>query len=470
MVVQGLASARNSSVRNSSIELPFRPKIFVEDDRPMPIKPLDTSALTAMPEYVPPVVQPSDSDKQWRVHVRWKGLMETPSKRCNYLLPPVPSPAMSFSDMETMYPPSPAGSFIHRRRQGEYAKRPLIETNENGGKPPVQPQSDANARGGDVVQVLAVSYGKSAVVKALDRWNNDYVAQAAATLSEEPVTVRVLGLPCEASKGRRVLTDTDQSGGRVKSPMASPSSLSQASLEQWLAATTAEDPSGRLAANGSTHDVGLEQPSDHGKASSEDLGLGSDLVQPTQTPQSQINQTNPLGASLTEVPSGEDAFPTLRVRNPDVLGADDSLDQGSEDNTKPSGSTTLAESFEPLLARAATQAVIPPERWYGSMRNTPAIRAYDDRGQQLRASDGLKQPFRSIKKHGKRLWERTRHFRKSDDLEHLRGGYGRSPQSTSIETETQPRRSNETCATSIERMSTREVDLTSLVDDCKHMD
>lgn len=62
---------------------------------------------------------------------RWKPLTGNPSKPPlpPNLLVPDPSPARSTnSDAEslTMLPPSPQGSFIHRRRQGQYVPRPPV--------------------------------------------------------------------------------------------------------------------------------------------------------------------------------------------------------------------------------------------------------------------------------------------------------------------------------------------------------
>ena len=62
---------------------------------------------------------------------RWKPLVETPSKRPipPNILVPDPSPArstISDEDSLTLLPPSPEGSFIHRRRQGQYVPRPPI--------------------------------------------------------------------------------------------------------------------------------------------------------------------------------------------------------------------------------------------------------------------------------------------------------------------------------------------------------
>ena len=60
---------------------------------------------------------------------RWKPLIGTPSKPPvpPNILVPDPSPAQSAisdADSVTLLPPSPQGSFIHRRRQGQYVPRP----------------------------------------------------------------------------------------------------------------------------------------------------------------------------------------------------------------------------------------------------------------------------------------------------------------------------------------------------------
>lgn len=62
---------------------------------------------------------------------RWKPLTGTPSKPPlpPNLLVPDPTPARSTNsdtDSFTMLPPSPQGSFIHRRRQGQYVPRPPV--------------------------------------------------------------------------------------------------------------------------------------------------------------------------------------------------------------------------------------------------------------------------------------------------------------------------------------------------------
>jgi len=73
---------------------------------------------------------------------RWKPLTGTPSKPPlpPNILVPDPSPARStYSDAEslTMLPPSPQGSFIHRRRQGQYIPRPPVW---NVSKPNQEPE------------------------------------------------------------------------------------------------------------------------------------------------------------------------------------------------------------------------------------------------------------------------------------------------------------------------------------------
>lgn len=62
---------------------------------------------------------------------RWKPLVGTPSKPpiSPDILVPDPSPArstISDEDSLTLLPPSPEGSFIHRRRQGQYVPRPPV--------------------------------------------------------------------------------------------------------------------------------------------------------------------------------------------------------------------------------------------------------------------------------------------------------------------------------------------------------
>ena len=62
---------------------------------------------------------------------RWKPLVGTPSKPPvpPNILVPDPSPArsaISDADSVTILPPSPQGSFIHRRRQGLYVPRPPV--------------------------------------------------------------------------------------------------------------------------------------------------------------------------------------------------------------------------------------------------------------------------------------------------------------------------------------------------------
>ncbi|KAL8826755.1 MAG: hypothetical protein Q9191_003607 [Dirinaria sp. TL-2023a] len=70
---------------------------------------------------------------------RWKPLVETPSKPPipPSILVPDPSPARSsVSDEEslTILPPSPEGSFIHRRRHAQYVPRPLVWKIEHFGQ------------------------------------------------------------------------------------------------------------------------------------------------------------------------------------------------------------------------------------------------------------------------------------------------------------------------------------------------
>lgn len=157
-----------ASSLSDSTEIPFTPDVFqFTSSKPMPIKPPDTSSLTAMPELFHPTVIADDID--WRQHPKWKPLVSTPSRSTPIpkgTLVPDPSPAHTFSDTEisTLMDPSPAGSYIHRRRQGEYVKRPpvwslnglggensyhLLESNDLG--------FDTSARGEDIPFPLKIS-------------------------------------------------------------------------------------------------------------------------------------------------------------------------------------------------------------------------------------------------------------------------------------------------------------------------
>ena len=115
---------------SDSIEIPLTPDVFqVTSSGSMPIESPNTSSLTVMPELFPPTVVAEAID--WRHHPKWKPLLSTPSRLTPIpkgTLVPDPSPAHTLSDGETstLMDPSPAGSYIHRRRQGEYVKRPPV--------------------------------------------------------------------------------------------------------------------------------------------------------------------------------------------------------------------------------------------------------------------------------------------------------------------------------------------------------
>lgn len=153
---------------SDSSEIPFKPDVFqVTSSEPMPIEPPDTSSPTAMPELFPPTVVAKDVD--WRQHPKWKPLISTPSRSTPIpkgTLVPDPSPARTFSDGENsvLMDPSPAGSYIHRRRQGEYVKRPPVwSLNVLGGEKsshlldPKNPGLDMSSHGEDIPFPLQVS-------------------------------------------------------------------------------------------------------------------------------------------------------------------------------------------------------------------------------------------------------------------------------------------------------------------------
>lgn len=153
---------------SDSCEIPFSPDVFqVTCSEPMPIDPPDTSSLTAMPELFPPTVIAKDID--WRQHPKWKPLISTPSRSTpipkDTLVPDL-SPACTFSDGENsvLMDPSPAGSYIHRRRQGEYVKRPPVWSLKRlGGEnsshllDPLDAGLDTSADGEDIPFPLQVS-------------------------------------------------------------------------------------------------------------------------------------------------------------------------------------------------------------------------------------------------------------------------------------------------------------------------
>ncbi|KAA6407444.1 MAG: hypothetical protein FRX48_08687 [Lasallia pustulata] len=115
---------------SDSTEIPLSPYVFqVTSSEPMPMEPPNTSSLTAMPELFGPTIIAGDVD--WRQHPKWKPLLSTPSRSTPIpkgTLVPDPSPVRTVSDGETstLMDPSPAGSYTHRRRQGEYVHRPPV--------------------------------------------------------------------------------------------------------------------------------------------------------------------------------------------------------------------------------------------------------------------------------------------------------------------------------------------------------
>ncbi|MCJ1366303.1 hypothetical protein MMC16_005431 [Acarospora aff. strigata] len=125
-----LKAQRKIHKTSGSTEIPFAPMIFSASADPIPIEPPDTTSLTAMPELRMPTVIPTADD--WRENPRWKPLIGTPSKAAiaTGTLVPDPSPVRTCSDTasDAFIPPSPAGSFVHRRRRGEYAQRPPVWT------------------------------------------------------------------------------------------------------------------------------------------------------------------------------------------------------------------------------------------------------------------------------------------------------------------------------------------------------
>ena len=124
-----MTRGKGKIANRASSEISFVPDVFcTSHNRPMPIGPPDTSYLTAMPEALATLT--TDTSEEQQNDSRWKTLIGTPSKPPlpRNLLVPDPSPARDAGDDESPYTlaSSTPGSFIHRRRQGEYVPRPPV--------------------------------------------------------------------------------------------------------------------------------------------------------------------------------------------------------------------------------------------------------------------------------------------------------------------------------------------------------
>ena len=124
-----MSMAINSTGYRTSSEIPFVPEVFrTSGSEPMPIDPPNTSYLTAMPEII--IKATAGPGQGEHVESRWKPLIGTPSKPPipRNILVPDPSPTKSvLHDDSPVISTSPTpGSFIHRRRQGEYVPRPPV--------------------------------------------------------------------------------------------------------------------------------------------------------------------------------------------------------------------------------------------------------------------------------------------------------------------------------------------------------
>lgn len=124
---------------------------------------------------------------------RWKPLTGTPSKPPlpPNLLVPDPSPARSTnSDAEslTMLPPSPQGSFIHRRRQGQYIPRPPVWN---------IPKLDLETKGTDFGGLEAQVPGNATPASGFDcqlpgMSVNDQVRRMADVFYDRPLVVNMM--------------------------------------------------------------------------------------------------------------------------------------------------------------------------------------------------------------------------------------------------------------------------------------
>ena len=121
-------SRSKSKIRILS-DIPLVPQVFFAAcNEPMPIDPPNTSYLTTMPEAHAGLTEWASEEQPSRS--RWKPLVGTPSKPPvpqNILVPdPSPSRDVDSDESPNTLATSTPGSFIHRRRQGEYVPRPPV--------------------------------------------------------------------------------------------------------------------------------------------------------------------------------------------------------------------------------------------------------------------------------------------------------------------------------------------------------
>ena len=124
-----MARGKGNVSTTTSSEISFVTDVFcASHNGPMPIGPPDTSYLTVVPKALATLT--TDASEEQQNDPRWKPLVGTPSKPPvpGNILVPDPSPARDAADDGspcTLVSSTP-GSFIHRRRQGEYVPRPPV--------------------------------------------------------------------------------------------------------------------------------------------------------------------------------------------------------------------------------------------------------------------------------------------------------------------------------------------------------
>ena len=124
---------------------------------------------------------------------RWKPIVETPSKPPipSNILVPDPSPARSTTsdgDSQTLLPPSPQGSFIHRRRQGQYVPRPPVWNIEDFG----QAFNDSDSSYNNYPTSELPSNSNHSHTRLSGLTTDDQVRQMANVFNNQPLVVNMM--------------------------------------------------------------------------------------------------------------------------------------------------------------------------------------------------------------------------------------------------------------------------------------
>ena len=181
---------------------------------------------------------------------RWKPLVGTPSKPAipSNILVPDPSPArseVSDTDSPTLLPPSPACSFIHQRRQGQYVPRPPVWKIDS----PNQPGEGLIKAGvcTNSLQEKPTRFDWVLPLPGSDQY--DPVQLMADVFNEEPLTVNILTLPeTERTNGVRSTESITASGAHARERDGYDTSHTSVAVEQ------AQSPNETSQTNQENHD------------------------------------------------------------------------------------------------------------------------------------------------------------------------------------------------------------------------